>query len=41
VARLDGARSVVFLSDKAIIVTHGRDNRTVSRIDPSQPASAP
>jgi len=41
VARLDGARSVVCLSDKAIIVTHGRDNRTVSRIDPSQPASAP
>jgi len=41
VARLDGARSVVCLSDKAIIVTHGRDNRTVSRIDPSRPASAP
>jgi hypothetical protein len=41
VARLDGARSVVCLSDKAIIVTHGRDNRTVSRIDPTPPANAP
>jgi hypothetical protein len=41
VARLVGARSVVCLSDKAIIVTHGREARTVSRIDPSQPASTP
>jgi len=41
VARLNGARSVVCLSDKAIIVTHGREARTVSRIDPTQPASTP
>ena len=41
VARLDGARSVVCLSDKAIIVTHGREARTVSRIDPTQPESTP
>jgi hypothetical protein len=41
VARLDGARSVVCLSDKAIIVTHGRGNRTVSRIDPTTPANTP
>lgn len=41
VARLDGARSVVCLSDKAIIVTHGRESRTVSRIDPTQPAGSP
>lgn len=41
VARLDGARAVACLSDKAIIVTHGREARTVSRIDPTQPASTP
>lgn len=41
VARLNGARSVVCLSDKAIIVIHGREARTVSRIDPTQPASTP
>ena len=41
VAKLDGVRSVVCLSDKAIIVTHGRESRTVSRIDPTQPASKP
>ena len=41
VAKLDGARSVVCLSDKAIIVTHGRESRTVSRIDPTQPESKP
>jgi len=41
VARLDGARSVICLSERAIIVTHGRGQRTVSRIDPTQPASQP
>ena len=41
VARLDGARSVVCLSDKAIIVTDGREARRVSRFDPTQPASTP
>jgi hypothetical protein len=41
VARLEGARAVVCLSERAIIVTHGRETRTVSRIDPTQPASTP
>ncbi|MFM8703616.1 MAG: hypothetical protein ACKOHG_07060, partial [Planctomycetia bacterium] len=41
VARLPGARAVVCLSERAIIVTHGLDARTVSRIDPTQPASQP
>lgn len=41
IARLDGARAVTCLSERAIIVTHGRDRRTVSRIDPTQPASTP
>jgi hypothetical protein len=41
VARLEGARAVVCLSERAIIVTHGRESRTVSRIDPTQPASQP
>jgi hypothetical protein len=41
VARLPGARAVICLSDRAIIVTHGREARTVSRIDPTQPASQP
>lgn len=41
VARLEGARAVVCLSERAIIVTHGREARTVSRIDPTQPASQP
>jgi len=36
VARLDGARAVVCLSERAIIVTHGRDSRIVSRIDPTR-----
>lgn len=40
VAKLDGARSVVCLSEKAIIVTHGREARKVSRIDPTRPASS-
>jgi hypothetical protein len=41
VARLEAARAVVCLSERAIIVTHGREKRTVSRIDPTQPASTP
>ena len=41
VARLEGACAVVCLSERAIIVTHGRENRTVSRIDPTQPSSQP
>ena len=41
VANLDGARSLVCLSEKAIIVIHGRERRAVSRIDPTQPASKP
>ena len=41
VARLEAARAVVCLSERAIIVTHGRETRTVSRIDPTQPASTP
>jgi len=41
IARLDGARAVTCLSERAIIVTHGRGQRTVSRIDPTQPASTP
>jgi hypothetical protein len=41
IARLDGARAVTCLSERAIIVTHGRERRTVSRIDPTQPASKP
>ncbi|MFM7292586.1 MAG: hypothetical protein ACKO6B_15355, partial [Planctomycetia bacterium] len=41
VARLPGARALVCLSEQAIIVTHGREARTVSRIDPTQPASQP
>lgn len=39
VARLEGARALVCLSDKAIIVTHGRESRRVSRIDPTEHAS--
>jgi hypothetical protein len=41
VARLEGAMALVCLSERAIIVTHGREARTVSRIDPTQPASKP
>jgi len=41
IARLDGARAVTCLSERAIIVTHGRERRIVSRIDPTQPASKP
>ena len=41
VARLEGARSVACLSERAIIVTHGRESHTVSRIDPTQPVSQP
>ena len=41
VARLEGACAVVCLSERAIIVTHGRENRTVSRIDPTPPSSQP
>lgn len=41
VARLEGARAVVCLSERAIIVTHGREVRTVSRIDPSQTPRQP
>jgi|694.fasta_scaffold13344_5 hypothetical protein len=41
VARLEGARAVVCLSERIIIVTHGRDARVVSQIDPTQPASKP
>jgi len=41
VARLEGARAVVCLSERAIIVTHGLEGRTVSRIDPNPPASQP
>jgi len=41
IAPLPGAVSVVCLSEKAIIVTHGREGRTVSRIDPSQQGNQP
>jgi hypothetical protein len=41
VARLEGACAVVCLSERAIIVTHGRETRIVSRIDPTQSASKP
>ena len=41
IARLDGACAVTCLSERAIVVTHGREQRTVSRIDPTQSASTP
>lgn len=41
ILRLEGARAVTCLSERAIVVTHGREQRTVSRIDPTQPASTP
>ncbi len=39
VARLDGAVSLACLSERAIVVTHGRPSRLVSRIDPLHDAS--
>ena len=41
VARLDGARAVTCLSERAIIVTHGRESRVVSRIDPTHTNADP
>lgn len=41
VAPLPGARAVVCLSEKAIIVTHGREARKVSRFDASTPGTQP
>ena len=38
VARLDAPRAVACLSERAIIVTHGRAVRMVSRFDPTQTA---
>lgn len=37
VAKLEAARSVACLSERTIVVIHGRGPRIVSRIDPTQP----
>jgi len=39
VARLEAATSLACLSERAIVVTHGRPSRIVSRIDPTQDAA--
>jgi len=36
VARLEAPRSLVALSERAIVVAHGRESRVVSRVDPSR-----
>jgi hypothetical protein len=42
VARLEAPRSLVALSERAVIVAHGREARVVSRIDPTkQPGGQP
>lgn len=36
VSRLEGARSLVALSERAVVVVHGRGDRVVTRIDPTK-----
>lgn len=38
VAKLDAPRSLVWISDRMLLVVHGMSKRTVSHVDPSTPA---
>lgn len=40
VARLEAPRSLVALSERAVVVVHGRERRVVSRIDPTKQSGA-